>query len=203
MKLFLLGGRPCSGKTTLAYKLSKKHNIDVNYLDEFTQECINKSTADNPNLYKWKSMNLIELLQKDPHELFYEYVKTYEEMRPSLLKIIDKSKTNALILEGSILLPKFIDDFKKDHEIRVCYLFTDDDFVKERYFRRDYVVDMLGDAKGNIAISNLLERDSFFSEYINNEIEKYALPKLVINANDDIELAINKLEAILGIEEQS
>ena len=203
MKLFIIGGRPCSGKTTLAYKLSKKYNIDVNHLDEFTQECINHATEENQYMYRWKNSNLIELLQKEPHVLFYEYVKTYEEMLHSLLKAFDHSKMKVSILEGSILLPKIINDFKKSHEIRVCYLVTDDDFVKERYFRRDYVVDMLGEPKGNIAIRNLLERDSIFSEYINNEIEKYALPKLVINTDDDIELVFNKLEAILGIEEQS
>ncbi len=203
MKLFLIGGRPCSGKTTLARKLGEKYHIGVNHLDEFTQECINNSTANNPNLYKWKSMNLIELLQKEPHELFCEYVRTYEEMLPSLLRAINKSKMNVSILEGSILLPKFIDDFKKNHEIRVCYLFIDDDFVKERYFRRDYVQVMLGEANGNNAIRNLLERDSLFSEYINNEIEKYALPKLVINTNGDIEFDLKNLEVILGIGEHS
>ena len=37
MKLYLLGGRPCSGKTTLAYNLGNIHGIDVEYLDVFAQ----------------------------------------------------------------------------------------------------------------------------------------------------------------------
>lgn len=116
MKLFLIGGRPCSGKTTLAYKLGKKYNMDVTNLDEFTRECINNSTDENPNMYRWKNLNLNELLQKEPLELFCEYVRTYEEMLPSLLRAINKSKMNVSILEGSILLPKLVINTNGDIE---------------------------------------------------------------------------------------
>jgi len=37
MELYLLGGRPCSGKTTLSYYLGQKHKIEVKYLDVFSQ----------------------------------------------------------------------------------------------------------------------------------------------------------------------
>ena len=52
MELFLLGGRPCSGKTTLSYYLGQKYKIEVKYLDVFAQKCINESTIETPNIYR-------------------------------------------------------------------------------------------------------------------------------------------------------
>lgn len=199
MKLLLIGGRPCSGKTTLANQLGEQHNIAVDHLDVFAQECIDHSSKDNPNIYSWKNMDLVEMFQKDPNELFREYVKTYEDMLPFLMNTIVMSDKKVSILEGSILLPKFIDKFKKSHEVKICYLVTNNDFVRERYYRRGYVQDMLKKPNGKKAVNNLLLRDSLFSEYVNDEIEKHALPKIVIYADADFEVALKSLGVILGI----
>jgi 2-phosphoglycerate kinase len=201
MKLFLIGGRPCSGKTTLSFQLGRKHNIHVEHLDLFAQGCINQSTENYPNMYRWKVADLVELLQKESGKLFSDYLKIYEEMLPFLLKAIDVSEKKELILEGSILLPKFVEMFKKNHDVKICYLLTDDAFARERYFSRDYVQNMLNKPNGKKALNNLLLRDSLFSGYINDEIKKFALPKIVIHAYDDVEKNLKRLEVALEMEE--
>jgi len=199
MKLFLLGGRPCSGKTTLAGKLGEKWNIDVIHLDEFARECIEKSTADHPNMHRWKAGNLVKLLRKDPAILMSEYIDTYTEMLPFLLGKIDASTTQVAILEGAMLLPGFIHAFKNKHVVKTCYLQTDDAFVFEKYYSRDYVQDMLTKTNGKKAVENLLGRDSLFGGYISDEVEKYALPMIPIKSNDSIELTLSRLEVILEL----
>jgi len=200
MQLFLIGGRPCSGKTTLSFQIGRKHNIHVEHLDVFAQRCINHSTEDYPNMYRWKVADLVELLQEESGKLFSDYLKIYEEMLPFLLKAIDVSEEKASILEGSILLPKFVEVFKKSHDVKICYLVTDDAFVRERYYGRDYVQNMLNKPNGKKALNNLLLRDSLFSGYINDEIKKFALPKIVIHADNDVETNLKRLEVALGME---
>jgi uridine kinase len=200
MKLFLIGGRPCSGKTTLAEQLGKKYNIGVNHLDLFAQECINNSTEQHTYLYGWKSSSLIDLLQNEPVELFSDYLKTYEQMLPFLLKAIDMSKEKLLLLEGTILLPKFIPKLRKNYDVKICFLITDDAFVRERYYSRPYVQEMLNNPNGEKAVLNLFNRDSIFSEYLNDEIAKHAFHKIVIHADDTIEATLKRLEVVLGIE---
>lgn len=200
MRLYLLGGRPCSGKTTLAYNLGKKYNIDVEYLDVFAQECINKSTPKTPNIYRWKNKDIVEVLQKNPRVLFDEYIRFYEEVFPLFIKHLERLEQDQIILEASLLLPKFTDVLKESFEITVCYLITDDDFVREQYLKRDYVIEMISKPKGREALNNLLERDSLFAKYINSELEKYLLPSLQIKTEVDIKVNIKNIERILGLD---
>lgn len=199
MKLYLLGGRPCSGKTTLSYHLGQKHNIEVKYLDVFAQKCIDEATEATPNIYRSKNRELTDVLQKDPNILFDEYVEFYEEMFPLLLNELASYEKSELILEASILLPKFIDYLTELYDVKICYLVTDDEFVKERYVKRDYVEHILTMPNGEIALKNLLERDSIFAKYILDEIKRYELPKIHVKSEDDIESAMNSLEKIFAL----
>ena len=92
------------------------------------------------------------------------------------------------------MLPKFIDYLTELYDVKICYLVTDDEFVKERYVKRDYVEHILTMPNGEIALKNLLQRDSIFAKYILDEIKKYELPKIQIKSEDDIESAMNSLE---------
>jgi 2-phosphoglycerate kinase len=199
MKLFLLGGRPCSGKTTLASRIGKKYSITVDYLDVFAQRCINNSDEDNPNIFRWKNRDLIDVLHKEPMELFFDYLNMYEEMLPFLFEHINSIKKDIVILEGSILMPKFLSQFKEKYEIKVCYLLTDDSFVRERYVKRDYVLEMLKKNTGKKALDNLLERDSIFAKYLVDEIKEFNLPKINIDENISIEDTLKIIEDVLKI----
>lgn len=197
MELYILGGRPCSSKTTLSYYLGKQCKIDVFYLDTFAQSCVKNATALTHNIYRWKDRELVDLMQKEPHILFDEYLGFYEEMFPLLeekLLSIDKDK---LIIEASILLPKFIRRLKENFEVRVCYLLTTDVFVEKKYSKRDYVKDMITKPNGRVALDNLLRRDSIFAKYICDELKKYSYPKLDIIKDNDISQTVEELKTIL------
>lgn len=199
MKLFLLGGRPCSGKTTLAARFGQKYNIAVDYLDVFAQRCIDASSEDNPNIFRWKNRDLVDVFQKEPKDLFFEYINTYEEMLTYLFEHINGIKKDMVILEGSILLPKFLSQFKEKYEIEVCYLLTDDIFVGERYVKRDYVLEMLKKNTGKKALDNILERDAIFAKYLVEEIEAFNLPTINIDGNIPMEETMKMLEDVFKL----
>lgn len=199
MNLYLLGGRPCSGKTTTAYYLGEKHKLTVWYVDVFAQKYIDESTSQTPFTYEWKTTEMVNILQAKPEILFENYVKSYEEIFPLFLKDLEESGIDNLILEGSLLLPKFINTLKERFDTKVCYLISDDDFVKERYVQRDYVQDMLTKPQGELALKNLLKRDSIFAKYILSEIEKYSLPSLKLDYDTDPNTEIAYLEKLFSL----
>ena len=199
MKIFLLGGRPCSGKTTIAYQLGQKYNIDVKYLDVYAQELIDNSTPKTPNIFSWKGISLTQAMNGSPEVLFDTYLKAYDEMIPFFLDMISKLESKKIILEGSILTPKFVSLLEKQYDTQVCYLLTDDNFVREQYIKRDYAQNMIKEVDGKQSLENLLERDSIFAKYIIKEIKKYNYPSLEIHNKSEPQVNISLVEEILNL----
>jgi len=199
MKIFLLGGRPCSGKTTIAYQLGQKYNIDVKYLDVYAQELIDNSTPKTPNIFSWKGISLTQAMNGSPEVLFDTYLKAYDEMIPFFLDMISKLESKKIILEGSILTPKFVSLLEKQYDTQVCYLLTDDNFVREQYIKRDYAQNMIKEVDGKQSLENLLERDSIFAKYIIKEIKKYNYPSLEIHNKSEPQVNISLVEKILNL----
>ena len=199
MKIYLLGGRPCSGKTTIAYKLGQKYNIDVKYLDVYAQKLIDNSTPKTPNIFSWKGISLTQAMNGSPEVLFDTYLKAYDEMIPFFLDMISKLESKKIILEGSILTPKFVSLLEKQYDTQVCYLLTDDNFVREQYIKRDYAQDMIKELNGKQSLENLLQRDSIFAKYIIKEIKKYNYPSLEIHNKSEPQVNISLVEEILNL----
>lgn len=199
MKIYLLGGRPCSGKTTIAYQLGQKYNIDVKYLDVYAQELIDNSTPKTPNIFSWKGISLTQAMNGSPEVLFDTYLKAYDEMIPFFLDMISKLESKKIILEGSILTPKFVSLLEKQYDTQVCYLLTNDNFVREQYIKRDYAQNMIKEVDGKQSLENLLERDSIFAKYIIKEIKKYNYPSLEIHNKSEPQVNISLVEEILNL----
>lgn len=199
MKIYLLGGRPCSGKTTIAYKLGQKYNIDVKYLDVYAQKLIDNSTPKTPNIFSWKGISLTQAMNGSPEVLFDTYLKAYDEMIPFFLDMISKLESKKIILEGSILTPKFVSLLEKQYDTQVCYLLTDDNFVREQYIKRDYAQEMIRQVGGKQSLENLLQRDSIFAKYIIKEIKKYNYPSLEIHYNSEPQVNMSLVEEILNL----
>ncbi|WP_425448518.1 hypothetical protein [Dethiothermospora halolimnae] len=139
------------------------------------------------------------MLQKEPQILFNEYIELYEALFPLLIKELDTVEDEKIILEGSILLPKFIEKLKEKHDVEICYMITDDNFVNKKYIKRDYVQEMLTKLNGEIALKNLLARDQIFAKYILDELEKHPFIKIHMEADNGFEGYFIKLQKVLKL----
>ena len=194
MKLYILGGRPCSGKTTYAYHLGKRNNVEVMYLDVFAHEQSQQASDIDSQLYKWKTVDMIDILQDDPKKLFNDYLLFYEELFPMFLDYIMNSDKESLIIESSMLLPKYVKLLEKEFEVQVTYLQTTDEFVRTTYPKRDYALEMLKSEKGEKALHNLLERDVIFSKYLYEQAIEYGYNIIKINRESEFENTFYEVE---------
>ncbi len=166
MKLYIIGGRPCSGKTTIAHKLGLKSGLEVIYGDLFALAMVHTSDSTNQELLKWKNQALIDILQDDPNKLAIDYINFHKELNPLILKELLSKGNKDLILEGTNFLPEFVKELEKHFDVEVQYIKTSDDFVNEKYVTRDYVIELLKHDNGQNALLNLLERDRLYSKYM-------------------------------------
>lgn len=191
--LYLLGGRPCSGKSTFSLKLHEKTKYKYVNLDAFIDQLVEESTSLKPELYKWKTLDMIEILQDEPEILFQDYIKLYDESLNDVLTLINDDKHEHIILEGSFLLPKYISAFQKISKVIIVYIQTSDSFVNLSYPTRGYVQSMLKTAKGEIALNHLLERDRIFSSYITEQANINHFKIIEIKDQNDFDNAYQKL----------
>lgn len=195
MKLYVISGRPCSGKTTFAKRLGEMHNIDVMYLDVFAQEMCQKADNEASELYKWKTKDIVDILQDDPSKLCDDYLSFYEELFPKFHEHIKKKEFDNLIVESSMLLPKYVKMLEDTFDVKVVYLETTDELVNDIYPKRDYSLELAKTSKGKKALSNLLKRDSLFAKMIySNALEiGYKIMKINdVSKFDEVFLDVEK-----------
>ncbi len=172
MKLYVIAGRPCSGKTTLTARLSNVFNIEAMYLEVFCHEKTVSAKPDNEIMYKWKDFNLVKALDQEPNILFLEYLKYYDELFPMLLNHLKTLDKKSLVIEGAIILPKYIGELKKHFEVNYLYLELADEIVDLKYRLRNYAIDLAKTKEGEIALERLIKRDVLFAKYIKDECQK-------------------------------
>lgn len=192
-ELFIIAGRPCSGKTSLTYKLSQKYKIHAEYLDVFAAKAVDQATKDSPELYRWQGWQMVSILSKDPKVLFKEYQGFYRELYPLVEDFILDRKEEQLILESSFFLPEHVKKLQGLFDVRVIYLKTSDDFVRERYVKRDYAVAMAQEDGGQQALENLLQRDRIFADYMYRQAQLNGYEIINLSNDQDFERLYNDL----------
>ena len=193
MKLYIIAGRPCSGKTTIAYKLGLKSGLKVLYLDVFAHEMVAASNESTLELYKWKKNSLYDILNDNPLNLLNDYIKSYKELFPLLLNELKHKYNEDLILESSIFLPEFVLELSREFDIYVQYIKTTDEYVNERYVERDYVKELLKKSNGKNVVNNLLERDKLFAKLLYEQAESACYPIFNIESDKDYDILLKKL----------
>jgi len=131
MKLYLVGGSPRTGKTTLAKKLAQQLEISCVSTDDL--ESIALSTvleSEYPKLFPKKIMR-IETHQSND-EMYDKYsakaiVEAYLKQATSVYKTIKQeigsiSENSSLILEGYHVTPELVDELSTSYEIKVLFL---------------------------------------------------------------------------------
>lgn len=199
MNIYVIGGRPCSGKTTFAYRLGKKSNIKVLYLDVFAHEEALKSSDESPELFKWKTKDMLDILQDKPSKLFIDYLNFYEELFPIFLDYIRTLQIEILIIESAMLLPKYVKILEESFNVKVVYLYTTDDFVKSVYPNRDYALDLVKRVNGEKALNHLLQRDILFSNHLYKSAEDYGYKIIKIDHESGFEEAYQEVEKVFDI----
>lgn len=165
-KLFVISGRPCSGKTSMTYKLSLAFNIHAEYLDVLAAKVVDSSKQETPELYRWKDWDLVSILSKEPDILFQKYLVFYGELLPFVIEFIKDHLEDSLILESAFFLPKHIKALAKEFEVTAIFMKTSDAFVRQHYVKRDYVMEMIKQEKGRKSVENLLLRDALYASYV-------------------------------------
>lgn len=193
MGLIIIGGSPCSGKSTFAKKYAEEFGYQYISTDDYLQKHINESSASEPILHQWKTEPWHSLLRRNSNIQFEEMISFYElEWRyllPELKAIINQKN---VILEGCAFLPSIVNQFFK--EANVLYLIPSKSFQVEQYKLRTWINDILNNAEDKaLTFERWMERDHLFSNYIKEKTQQFHYPVYINDGTIDLNQMYHQL----------
>ena len=174
--LYMIGGSPCSGKSTIASLLARQYQLLHIKLDDLIKEMMSQASADSQPIC---------LLRQDrnPEEMADEEWRFYEEIFPYVKSYLIKHQNRPLLVEGSGLLPHLVKDLECPASSYLCLTPTAD-FQKKHYIQREWVPYVLeGTTNPEQAFENWMQRDILFAQMVRKEAMKLGYSSLVTDGS--------------------
>ena len=182
--LYMIGGSPCSGKSTLASLLARKYDLLHIKLDDLVDEMMSQASVDSrPICLLRQDRNPEQIWMRNPEEMADEEWRFYEEIFPYVKSYLIKDQDKALLVEGAGLLPHLIKSLEEPAVSYLCLTPTAD-FQKKHYKQREWVPYVLeGTSNPEQAFENWMQRDILFAQMVRKEAKKLGYPSLMTDGS--------------------
>lgn len=185
---YILGGSPCSGKSTLAEMLSARFNLQYYKVDDHEREHVKRSHPDkHPTIYKVLKMSSNENFMRPVAEQVQEEFEFYRERFGMILEDLaayDPGKP--IILEGAAYLPELMAEIEMEPK-RVLYLVPTKEFQVEHYRKRSWIKYLLNACDDpETAFSNWMKRDHLFGVKILRQAKAFGFKSILVDGGISI-----------------
>ncbi len=186
--VFLIGGGPGSGKSSIAKKLSKEYGIEYWKVDNFVGEH-QQEAADR----KFPINNYINNLSEDEQQLELlkltskQELARQEELFFILIKELRVRTFDYLVLEGNCLLPNLVAQ-RFEYPYTAVWLLPEPKFQEKIYRKRDWAQELLaGSDDPGLLMKTWLKRDREYNEVVRNQAEIQKFPYLLVDGKKSID----------------
>ena len=182
--LYMIGGSPCSGKSTLASLLARKYDLLHIKLDDLVDEMMSQASVDSrPICLLRQDRNPDQIWLRNPEEMADEEWHFYEEIFPYVKSYLIKNQDRPLLVEGAGLLPHLVKELEWPASSYLCLTPTAD-FQKKHYRQREWVSYVLeGTTNPEQAFENWMQRDSLFAQMVRKEAMKLGYSSLMTDGS--------------------
>ena len=198
--LYMIGGSPCSGKSTLASLLARKYDLLHIKLDDLVDEMMSQASVNSrPICLLRQDRNPEQIWMRNPEEMADEEWRFYEEIFPYVKSYLIKDQDKALLVEGAGLLPHLIKSLEEPAVSYLCLTPTAD-FQKKHYKQREWVPYVLeGTSNPEQAFENWMQRDILFAQMVRKEAQKLGYPSLMTDGSRSEKETAEKIARLLKL----
>ena len=182
--LYMIGGSPCSGKSTIAFLLARKYDLLHIKLDDLVDEMMDQARVDSkPISLLRQDRSPDQIWLGNPEEMADEEWRFYEEIFPYVASYLLEHQEKPLLVEGAGLLPHLIKSLDGPAVSYLCLTPTAD-FQTKHYQQREWVPYVLEDTSNpKQAFENWMQRDILFAQMVRKEAKKLGYPSLMTDGS--------------------
>jgi adenylate kinase family enzyme len=202
---YIIGGSPCSGKSTIAEMLAAQQNLAFYKVDHHSIDHNQRFRPDrHPMMWQISKMSWSEIWSRPVSEQVADELVYYSELLEMILDDLPAySTSSSIIIEGAALLPELINGLSVDPR-KVVYLVPTLDFQIHHYRKRPWIHKILKDCeKPKQAFENWMMRDHHFGKEVIRQARLYRYPTLIVDGSEGIQEIFIKVSSVLGFNTHS
>lgn len=177
-RILFIGGSPCSGKSTVAERISEEYGAHYFKVDDFLGELLKNAAEKGFSACKGISaMSPDEIWLREPQIQCDEEFLIYDEISEQIFGKLGGIDAEPVVTEAAAYTPQIM--AKRGIKEYICIVPTPD-FQVSRYREREWVKLVLeGCSDKQKAFDNWMKRDMLFAEQVRAECEKLGFPCIV------------------------
>ena len=198
---YILGGSPCSGKSTIAERISREFNLQYYKVDDHEREHSKRCDPEHyPTMNKYATMSWDKIWMRPVTyqvEEEFEYYRERFEMIAEDLGKYDAGKP--ILLEGAAYLPEIVGQNNANPR-RVIFLVPTKEFQIHHYRQRGWIKHILKECKNpDQAFDNWMMRDHQFGEEILRQAKERSYETILVDGSENIEQQYEKVKKYFGL----
>ena len=198
--LYMIGGSPCSGKSTIASLLARQYQLRHIKLDDLLIEMMSQASANSqPICLLRKDRSPEQIWMRNPEEMADEEWRFYEEIFPYVKSYLIKNQNRPLLVEGAGLLPHLVKELEYPTSSYLCLTPTAD-FQKKHYRQREWVPYVLeGTTNPDKAFENWMQRDILFAQMVRKEAMELGYSSLLTDGSQSENQTMKEVTRLLKL----
>lgn len=199
-KLYIIGGGPGAGKTTIAEAISKKYDFEYLKADELVgdhqEEAADKKLPMNNYVNSLSSKEQqIELIKLTARQELTRQTELFHMLHKELVN----RKFTHLLIEGNCLLPDLVVQYFR-FDWSGVWLVPTKTFQDKIYLERDWAQELIK-ASGDPAMTlhNWIQRDQEYNETVRLQARDNDLPYMIVDGEKALEETFSWVEGNLKL----
>jgi len=198
---YILGGSPCSGKSTIAERLAAQYKLQYYKVDDHEEDHARRADPDHhPVMVAYANMSWNEIWSRPVEFQVQEEFAYYRERFEMILQdLADYDVGKPLILEDAAYFPDLIKPYGVNPQ-RVLYLVPAQAFQIHYYRQRPWIHHILKECEDpEQAFENWMMRDHRFGQEILRQAEANHYRTLVVDGKQSIPELLEIVSDCLGL----
>ncbi len=186
--LYLIGGSPCSGKTTITNRIAETYGFPTYRCDDAYFEHAKELTADQPIFSQLVNATSEEIWMRPVPQQIDEELEIYREEFPFIVRDLKKlAKSGPVIAEGAALLPSLVATLGLAPN-RAIWIVPTEEFQRHHYGQREWRHDVVKDCSNpEKAWENWMARDAGFARRVAQDARKQSFALITVDGIASIE----------------